>query len=264
MPSRARRAKGSRTGLWDSARGEWCQRMSESQVLTFPFMRSETWNAYKHLFFSALIFCALLALFMRGVFEVTIGRLPAYGMQVGLFTAVQLASITLFRFRVTNLLTLGIVLTLFFGLSAVISSFFTMHVQGFPGGIITTVVNVYLLSLFVVGFGFQTEALSAKPIALAMALAGFLLPVAGLLQIFGLLGGLPGASTGPGAFLDGQLSAFSAAGWCFGNMPAGVCKGVALAFSLCRSAALLYGGWNIRRPVRCACPDGRGGALYPF
>ena len=47
---------------------------------------------------------------------------------------------------------------------------------------IAALVNVYLLLLFVVGYGFQTEAIPAKPIVLSMAVAGILLPIFGVLH----------------------------------------------------------------------------------
>ncbi len=130
--------------------------------------------------------------------EVTIGKLLAYAVQAGFWLAVQIAAITLFRVRPTNLLSIGIALTFFFGITAVISSFWTMSVANSPNGIITTVVNVYLLLLFVVSYGFETEAFSARPIILSMALAGVILPVVGVIQmvVFSYLSYLPGASPG--------------------------------------------------------------------
>ena len=153
------------------------------QAVPVSFALYVNWEAKKKTIFSALFFCAFISLYIRGLYEITIGKVLAYGAQVGLWSLVLLASVTLFRYRVTNALSAGIVLAFMFGLSAMVSSTLTMHVAGFPGGVVATVVNVYLLLLFVAGYGFQTEAFTAKPIVIAMAVAGISVPIVGLLQL---------------------------------------------------------------------------------
>jgi hypothetical protein len=160
--------------------------MSELHVGGITFAQSINWDAKKNSIFSALFFCAFLSLCIRGVYEVTIGKVLAYGAQVGLWSLVLVGSVTIYRYRATNLLSIGIVLTFLFGLSAMVSSVLTLHVAGFQGGIISTLVNVYLLMLFVIGYGFQTDAFAAKPVTIGISVAGVLLPVFGLLQLMQL------------------------------------------------------------------------------
>lgn len=167
--------------------------MSESHAIAAPIAQPDAQKIKKFLF-SVLFFCAFLSLCIRGVFEVTIGKALAYIVQLGLWTAVPLAAIAIFRFRTTGLLTFGIVFTLLFGVTAIISSLLTLDVAGFPLGIITTVVNVYLLFLFVVGYGFRIDDYPAKLIVLSMAAAGILLPIFGALQMVGITDQLPGRS----------------------------------------------------------------------
>jgi len=157
--------------------------MSESHAIPVSFAESINWEAKKRSLFSALFFCAFLSLCIRGIYEVTIGKVLAYGAQVGLWSLVLFSSVALFRYRVTGALTIGILLTFLFGLSAMVSSVWTMDVAGFQNGLIATAVNVYLLLLFVAGYGFQTEAFTARPIMVSMALAGALLPIFGLVQL---------------------------------------------------------------------------------
>ena len=106
--------------------------MSESTI-AIPFARLDA-EKTKRLVFSVLFFCAFLALCIRGVFEVTIGKALAYIVQLGLWTGVQFIAVAAFRFRTTDLLTIGILLTLLFGVTAVISSFWTLGVSGFSIG----------------------------------------------------------------------------------------------------------------------------------
>lgn len=169
--------------------------MSESHVVAVPFSQAINWETKKRSLFSVLFFCAFLSLCVRGLYEVTIGKVFAYGAQVGLWSLVLLSSVTLFRYRTTNLLSLGIVLTFLFGISAMISSIWTLEVANSSAGVVATLVNVYLLLLFVAGYGFRTDAFTAKPIVLSMALAGILLPVVGLVQLAQLpIFELPGRS----------------------------------------------------------------------
>jgi O-antigen ligase len=169
--------------------------MSESSTFTVSFAQSINWEARKKSIFSALFFCAFLSLCIRGVYEVTIGKVLAYGAQVGLWSLVLFSSVMVFRYRATNGLSTGIVLTFLFGLSAMVSSVWTLDVAGFQNGIIATLVNVYLLLLFVVGYGFQTEAFTAKPIMISMALPGVVLPIFGLVQLLQIpIFELPGRS----------------------------------------------------------------------
>jgi hypothetical protein len=168
-----------------------------------PLTTDFDWAEKKKVLFSGLVFCAILALFVRGLFEITIGKLLGYGVQVGLWSLVQFIAITMFRCRATNLLSFGAVLTFFFGIVAVISSFITLHTSGFSGGIITTLVNIYLLLLFVAGYGFQTQAFQARPIALSMGVAGFLLPAVSLYQLLATYS-MPGDSPGRYASLTGS------------------------------------------------------------
>jgi hypothetical protein len=169
--------------------------MSESSTFTVSFAQAINWEARKKSIFSALFFCAFLSLCIRGVYEVTVGKVLAYGAQVGLWSLVLFSSVTVFRYRATSGLSTGIVLTFLFGLSAMVSSVWTLEVAASQSGIIATLVNVYLLLLFVVGYGFQTEAFVAKPIMISMAVAGILLPVFGLLQLLQIpIFELPGRS----------------------------------------------------------------------
>ena len=160
--------------------------MSDSHAAVASYEQPVNWEAKKISIFKGLFFCAFMALCSRGVLEVTVGKVLAYGVQVGLWSLVLLASVTAFRYRITNLLGAGIVLTLLFGLSASVSSFLTMDAHGFYQGIISALVNVYLLFLFVFCYGFQSDAFSPKPILISMAVAGTLLPIAGFLQLFHL------------------------------------------------------------------------------
>ena len=92
--------------------------MSEIQITAPPFLPSASWDTIKRLAFSALLFCAFFALCVRGIFEVTIGKLLAYVLQVGLWTLVQFIALTMFRYRPTGLLSAGAALTFFFGVTA--------------------------------------------------------------------------------------------------------------------------------------------------
>ena len=166
--------------------------MSESTI-AIPFARLDA-EKTKRLVFSVLFFCAFLALCIRGVFEITIGKALAYIVQLGLWTGVQFIAVAAFRFRTTDLLPIGILLTLLFGVTAVISSFWTLGVSGFSMGIISTIINVYLLFLFVAAYGFRTDVYSATPIVLSMVVAGVLLPIFGALQMVGIADQLPGRS----------------------------------------------------------------------
>lgn len=166
--------------------------MSESRAIAAPIAPPDALTMKKYLF-SLLFFGAFSALCIRGFFEATIGKALAYLMQLGLWTAVQFCAVVFFRFRPTGFLAFGILLTLLFGVTGVISSLVTLDVAGFQLGIITTVVNVYLLFLFVAGYGFRTEVFSAKVIAMSMAVSGTLLPLFGTLQLFGIAE-LPGRS----------------------------------------------------------------------
>lgn len=154
-----------------------------SDIAAGSFSKIINWEAKKKSLFSVLLFCGFLSLCVRGVYEVTVGKVLAYGVQVGLWSLVLFSSVTMFRYRPTNLLGLGVVLTFIFGLSAMVSTIWTLDVAHFQGGLIATVINVYLLLLFVAGYGFKSEAYSAKPIVVSMAIAGILLPVVGLLQL---------------------------------------------------------------------------------
>lgn len=169
--------------------------MSESHIIAAPFSQTINWEAKKRALFSALFFCAFLSLCVRGLYEVTIGKVLAYGAQVGLWSLLLFSSVAMFRYRTTYLLSLGIVLTFLFGVSAMISSIWTLEVASSSAGVIATLINVYLLLLFVAGYGFQTDAFTAKPIVLSMALAGILLPIVGVVQLAQLpIFELPGRS----------------------------------------------------------------------
>jgi hypothetical protein len=166
-----------------------------SDITADSFPKTSNWAARKASLFSALFFCAFMSLCIRGVYEVTIGKVMAYGLQVGLWSLVLFSAVTLFRFRTTNLLSIGIVLTFLFGISAMISSIWTLDVANSSSGLVATLINVYLLLLFVAGYGLQSDAFSAKPIVISMAVAGALLPVFGLLQLVRLpIFELPGRS----------------------------------------------------------------------
>jgi hypothetical protein len=157
--------------------------MSESHAVAVSFAQSINWRAKKNSYFLALFFCAFLSLCIRGVYEVIIGKVFAYGAQVGLWSVLLFGSVTMFRYRATNLLSIGVLLTFLFGLSAMVSTILTLDVAGFQGGLAVTLINVYLLLLFVFGYGFQTDAFSAKPMVVIMAVAGILLPIVGVLQL---------------------------------------------------------------------------------
>src|ERR1700749_3163996 len=116
--------------------------MSESQAVILPADRID-WPRAAVTLFPLLFFCAFMTLCTRGIFEATIGKALAYVAQLALWSLVQFAAIVFFRSRITPFLSAGIVLTALFGLSAMVSSIWTMNVSGFAFGIISALVNVY-------------------------------------------------------------------------------------------------------------------------
>ncbi len=145
--------------------------------------------------FHVIFFVSFVALCCRGLLEVTIGKLAAYAFQAGLWTLVQFMAVTIFPCRVTRSFTIGLVCCCLFGVVAALSTEVTVNITGVTSGLIATIVNIYLLLLFVVGYGFRTEALSARIAVGCMTLLGILLPVVGFLQMV-KIAMLPGESIG--------------------------------------------------------------------
>lgn len=143
--------------------------------------------------FTVFFFFAFLTLCTRGVFEVAAGKIVGYGTQFALWTLFTLSLLLFFQAKKTRYFRYSVVFTCIFAASALISAIMTLERDGFIFGIVASLINIYILYLFVVGCGFEIHALSARSMLVVLAFAGIGMTAVALLQLAGIAT-LPGQS----------------------------------------------------------------------